>query len=81
MRRAQAHGLLAEKAAAFRADRAVHEAMSYSGIFDLAQPTLANGETVRDLLSTDDGFDPEMAAERDYDFVRLNQLALEHLIG
>jgi len=36
---------------------------------------------VDDLLAADEGFDPDTAAERDYGFVRLQQLALEHLIG
>ena len=39
------------------------------------------GRRVADFLATDDGFDPDKAAERDYGFVRLHQLALEHLIG
>ena len=73
--------LLADKARAFRADPRVQEAMAYSGVFDLAQPTLDAGESVADFLATDDGFDPDKAAERDYGFVRLQQLALEHLIG
>ena len=72
---------LAEKAKAFRADDRVTEAMAYSGVFDLAQPTLDTDESLDQFLATDDGFDPEKAAERDYGFVRLNQLALEHLIG
>ena len=73
--------LLAEKARAFRADPRVQEAMEYSGVLALAEPTLAEGESVADLLATDDGFDADKAAERDFGFVRLNQLALEHLIG
>lgn len=73
--------LLAEKAAAFRADPKVREAMVYSGVFDLAQSTLGEGESLADLLAGDDDFDIDQAAERDYGFVRLNQLALEHLIG
>jgi xylose isomerase len=73
--------LLAEKARAFRADPRVREAMEYSGVLALAEPTLAEGESVADLLATDDGFDADKAAERDFGFVRLNQLALEHLIG
>jgi xylose isomerase len=73
--------LLADKARAFRADPAVQEAMAYAGVFDLAQPTLEEGETLAAFLATDDGFDPDKAAERDYGFVRLNQLALGHLIG
>ncbi len=73
--------MLAEKAKAFRADSRVHEAMAYAGVLDLAVPTLAEGETVADLLAGDDGFDPDVAAQRDYGFVRLQQLAVEHLIG
>jgi xylose isomerase len=72
---------LADKAAAFRADPRVQEAMEYSGVFDLAAPTLGAGETLEDFLATDDGFDPEKAAERDFGFVRLNQLAVEHVIS
>ncbi|WAL68897.1 xylose isomerase [Amycolatopsis cynarae] len=73
--------MLAEKAAAFRADPRVQEAMAYSGVHELAEPTLAPGESVADFLAADEDFDPEKAAERDYGFVRLQQLALEHLIG
>jgi xylose isomerase len=73
--------LLAEKAAAFRADPEVQEAMEYSGVLDLARPTLDEGETLEQFLAGDDGFDPEKAAERDFGFVRLQQLALRHLIG
>ena len=73
--------LLADKARAFRADSRVTEAVAYAGVPDLATPTLDDGETVDAFLQGDDGFDAEKAAERDYGFVRLNQLALEHLIG
>jgi xylose isomerase len=73
--------MLADKAAAFRADPEVQEAMAYAGVFDLAEPTLAAGETAKDLLTQPDDFDPEKAAERNYGFVRLQQLALGHLIG
>ena len=73
--------MLAEKAREFRADPRVHEALTYSGVYDIAEPTMAAGETVAVLLATDDGFDPEKAAERDFGFVQLNHLALEHLIG
>lgn len=72
---------LADKARVFRADPRVQEAMTYSGVFDLARPTLDDGETVETFLAADDDFDPEQAAERDYGFVRLNQLAVEHLVG
>ncbi|MEO6510935.1 MAG: xylose isomerase [Nocardioides sp.] len=76
-----AYLMLAEKARAFRADSRVTEAMAYAGVPELAEPTMADGETVADLLASDDGFDPEVAAERDFGFVRLQQLALEHLVG
>jgi xylose isomerase len=72
---------LAEKAKAFRADARVQEAMQYSGVFDLAQPTLDEGESVEDLLAADDAFDANKAAERDFGFVKLQQLAIEHLVG
>jgi xylose isomerase len=72
---------LAEKARAFRADPRVTEAFEYSGVLELAQPTMAAGETVADLLANDEGFDPEVAAQRDFGFVKLQQLAVEHLIG
>jgi xylose isomerase len=73
--------MLADKAAAFRADPRVQEAMAYSGVFDLAEPTLDAGESIEDFLAADDGFDAQEAAERDYGFVRLNQLAVEHLVS
>lgn len=73
--------MLAEKARDFRADPRVVEAIEYAGVLDLAVPTLADGETVTDFLETDDGFDPVKAGERDFGFVRLQQLAVEHLVG
>ncbi|CUU54877.1 xylose isomerase [Parafrankia irregularis] len=73
--------LLAEKAERFRADPRVREAMAYAGVLELAEPTLAPGETAADLLADQDGFDPDKAAERDFGFVRLQQLAVEHLLG
>ena len=73
--------VLAEKARTFRADPRVQEAMAYAGVPDLAVPTLAEGESLEEFLATDDGFDPVRAAERDYGFVALQQLATEHLIG
>ncbi|NNM45385.1 xylose isomerase [Knoellia koreensis] len=72
---------LAEKAKAFRADPRVTEALEYAGVASLQEPTLDAGETIESFLGTDDGFDVTKAAERDFGFVRLNQLAVEHLIG
>jgi xylose isomerase len=76
--------LLKKRALAFRADPEVQQAMADSGISELAQPTLAAGETVADLLadrSAFEEFDADKVGERSYGFVHLNQLALEHALG
>jgi xylose isomerase len=76
--------MLKERALAFRADAEVQEALTYSGIDELAQPTLGEGETLADLLadrSTFEDFDADEAGERNYGFVRLQQLAMQHLLG
>ncbi|MFI9009329.1 xylose isomerase [Actinosynnema sp. NPDC053489] len=72
--------LLRERAAAFRADPEVQEAFKYSGVHELAEPTLNPGESIADFLKGED-FDPSTAAERGFGFVRLSQLATEHLLG
>jgi xylose isomerase len=71
--------LLAERAGAFRADSEVQEALAAGRVGELAEPTLAPGESLADLAADD--FDPEAAGARGYGFVRLAQLALEHLLG
>jgi len=74
--------LLAERAAAFRADPEVVEAMQLAGVPDLSVPSLSPGESYQDLLadrSAFEDYDPEVAGNRGYGFVRLHQLALEHL--
>ena len=76
--------MLKERALAFRQDSEVQEAMAYSGIEELSQPTLGEGETLEDLLadrSTFEEFDADKAGERNYGFVRLQQLAMQHLLG
>jgi xylose isomerase len=73
--------MLAAKAKVFRADPRVTEALAYAGVPELAVPTLEPGESLEAFRATDDGFDPEKAAERDFGFVRLQQLAVEHLVG
>jgi xylose isomerase len=72
--------LLRDRAKAFRADPEVQEALAVAGVADLGKPTLGEGESYQDLIN-DDSFDPDKAGERGYGFVRLNQLALEHLAG
>ncbi|QYN21710.1 xylose isomerase [Amycolatopsis sp. DSM 110486] len=71
--------ILKEKAAAFRADPEVAAALSASRVDELSVPTVAPGETLDDLAA--DSFDVETAGKRGYHFTRLNQLALEHLLG
>jgi xylose isomerase len=71
--------ILKERAAAFRADPEVREALAASRVPELAVPTLADGETLDDLRA--ESFDVEAAAARGYHFERLDQLAIEHLLG
>ena len=77
--------LLKERAAAFRADPEVQEALAAARVPELAVPTLSPGETYADLLA-------DRTAYEDFDtsvylggmgagFVRLQQLATEHLMG
>jgi xylose isomerase len=76
--------LLAERAAAYRADPEVQAALQAAGVTALREPTLGDGETLRDLLadrSAYEEFDADHAGERNYGFVRLNQLAIDHLLG
>ncbi|MET4060227.1 xylose isomerase [Arthrobacter sp. UYP6] len=76
--------LLKERAVAFRADPEVQEALATSGVFELAESTLDAGESTAEFLadtSSFDDFDADKASERSFGFVRLNQLALEHLMG
>jgi xylose isomerase len=71
--------LLKERAAAFRADPEVKEALAVSKVGELAVPTLSAGESYADLAA--EPLDVDAAGARGYGFVALNQLALEHLLG
>jgi xylose isomerase len=77
--------LLKERAAAFRADPEVQEALVASRVPELATPTLGAGETYDDLLAdraSFEDFDPEPYFNgKGFGFVRLQQLATEHLLG
>ncbi|MGY1738260.1 xylose isomerase [Geodermatophilus sp. SYSU D00684] len=76
--------LLKERAAAFRADPEVQEALADAAVPELAQPTLGDGESYEQLLadrSAFEDFDAEAAGARRGGQVRLSQLALEHLLG
>jgi xylose isomerase len=76
--------LLKERAAAFRADPEVQEALAASKVSELSTPTLSPGETYTDLLADRSAFeelDVDAVAARGFGFVHLNQLAVEHLLG
>jgi xylose isomerase len=76
--------LLKERAAAFRADPEVQEALRASKVPELSQPTLADGEGYQALLADSasfEVFDVDGAANFSYGFVRLDQLAVEHALG
>jgi xylose isomerase len=76
--------LLRDRAAAFRADREVQAAKKQARIPELAQPTLGKGETIAQLLadkSAFEQFDADAAGARGSGYVRLQQLAVEHLLG
>jgi len=76
--------LLKERALAFRADPRVQEALEAAQVTELATPTLAEGESLADLVA-DRGafeeFDADASGARHGGQVRLDQLALEHLMG
>ncbi|GGH37884.1 xylose isomerase [Microbacterium album] len=77
--------LLKERARAFRADPEVQEALAAAKLGELAQPTLGEGETVADLLADRSAFEDFDAdayfGGKGFGFVRLQQLATEHLLG
>ncbi len=71
--------ILKAKAAAFRSDPEVVEALHAARVDQLALPTLGDGETIDTLRA--EAFDPDEAAARGMAFEHLDQLALEHLYG
>lgn len=76
--------LLKERAAAFRADPEVVEALAASKVGELSTPTLGDGEGYEEILADRSAFedvDVDAVAARGFAFVRLNQLAVEHLLG
>jgi xylose isomerase len=76
--------LLKERAAAFRADPEVQAAMTASKVGELSVPTLGERETYEALLadaSAYESFDADAVASRCYGFGRLDQLAVEHVLG
>lgn len=73
--------MLAEKAKAFRADPVTQELMKSASVYEIAEPTLAEGESLADFVASPDEIDIDEAARREYHFVELHQNALRHLIG
>jgi xylose isomerase len=76
--------LLRQRAAAFRADPEVTEALAAAGVPELSVPTLAPGETLADFLADPDaadGIDPDAKGARPHGASRVDQLAVEHLLG
>ncbi|MFV2195108.1 xylose isomerase [Nocardiopsis sp. LOL_012] len=74
--------ILKERALAFRADPEVREALRISGLDELAAPTAEDGlRSLLDDRSSFEDFDADTAAERGMAFERLDQLAMDHLLG
>ena len=76
--------LLKERAQAYRADPEVQEALAASFADQLTTPTRGEGESLDDLLadrSAFEDFDADAAGRLGYGYVRLSQLAVEHLLG
>jgi xylose isomerase len=68
--------ILRAKVRAFRADPEVHQALAAARVDALAVPTMAEGETWRDIAGL--AVDSESLGERGMAFEHLDQLALEH---
>ena len=77
--------LLKERAAAFRADPEVQEALAAARVHEINEPTLSAGESYTDLLAdaaSYEDFDTDAYfGGKGFGFVRLNQLATEHILG
>jgi xylose isomerase len=71
--------LLRERTRAFRADPEVQAARVAARLDELAQTTLAPGETLATMRS--ETFDADARAERGMAFEQLDQLALDYLYG
>lgn len=71
--------ILQERAKAFRNDPRTKAALEKSGVNELLQPTVTNGESWQDIAK--ESFDVEAAGQRGYHYEELDQLALEYLIG
>ncbi len=77
--------MLKQRARAFRADPEVQSALIAAKVFEIEEPTLSPGDTV-DSLKSDrslwEDFDSQAFFDgKGFGFVRLQQLATEHLLG
>ncbi|NEA15853.1 xylose isomerase, partial [Streptomyces halstedii] len=74
--------ILKERAAAFRADPAVQDALTASRLDELARPTADDGlkALLADRTAYED-FDADTAAQRSMAFETLDQLAMDHLLN
>ncbi|SDZ25507.1 xylose isomerase [Herbiconiux ginsengi] len=77
--------LLKERAAAFRADPVVQEALAASKVDEVNTPTLNDGEGYDALIADRASYEDFDAAAyfggKGFGFVRLQQLAMEHMLG
>ncbi len=77
--------LLKERSVAFRADPEVQEALAAARVHEINEPTLSAGESYADLLAdaaSYENFDTDAYfGGKGFGFVRLNQLATEHILG
>ncbi len=77
--------VLKERAAAFRADPEVQEAMAHAKVDELRRPTLDDGEGYEQLLADRTAWEEfdsgAYFGAKGYGFVRLQQLATLHLLG
>ncbi|MER7005095.1 xylose isomerase [Dactylosporangium sp. NPDC000555] len=71
--------ILRERVRSFRADPEVAAALAAARVEELYEPTLAEGETIESLRAEE--FDVDKLAARGGAFERLDQLAMEHLLG
>ncbi|MCC6497322.1 MAG: xylose isomerase [Propionibacteriaceae bacterium] len=77
--------LLKERAKAFRADPEVQAALATAKVAELTVPTLAEGESYDDLIADTSAYEEfdsgAYLGGKGFGFVRLQQLATEHLLG
>ena len=71
--------ILRERVRSFRADPEVKEALEAARVAELAVPTLDSGESHADVRA--ESHDLDALAARGMHFERLDQLAIEHLLG